>query len=99
MSDQPALDPSRGRSGLEIRPIRADEHDALAELTVRAYRAVHGEVIDGIYLDDLLDVGGRAAAAEVLVAVDGDGTLLGGVTYVPDRSSTMAEPRISPTTR
>jgi ribosomal protein S18 acetylase RimI-like enzyme len=82
MSDQPVL---------EIRPLRADEHDALAELTVRAYAPVHGEVVDGPYLDDLLDVAGRAAAAEVLVAVDGDGTLLGGVTYVPDRTSAMAE--------
>jgi ribosomal protein S18 acetylase RimI-like enzyme len=97
MPDQPVLDPSPepppapGRPAFEIRRIRADEHDALAALTVRAYRVVHGGVIDGLYVDDLLDVAGRAAAAEVLVAVDGDGTLLGGVTYVPDRSSQMAE--------
>jgi ribosomal protein S18 acetylase RimI-like enzyme len=98
MSDQPVIDPSpeprrptRPRSPLEIRPIRPDEHDALAAMTERAYRVIHGEVIDGLYVDDLLDVAGRAAAAEVLVAVDADGTLLGGVTYVPDRTSAMAE--------
>jgi len=98
MPDQPVLDPTpesspsgSDRSAPEIRPVRADEHEALARLTVRAYRVVHGEVIDGLYVDDLLDVAGRAAAAEVLVAVDGDGALLGGVTYVPDRSSPMAE--------
>jgi ribosomal protein S18 acetylase RimI-like enzyme len=98
MPDQPVLDsppesnaPSAGRPGLQIRPVRTDEYGALADLTVRAYRVLHGEVLDGLYLDDLLDVAGRAAAAEVLVAVDGDGTMLGGVTYVPDRSSQMAE--------
>jgi ribosomal protein S18 acetylase RimI-like enzyme len=82
---------SSDRAGLEIRPVRTDEHDALADLTVRAYRGLHGEVLDGLYIDDLLDVTGRAAAAEVWVAVDGDGTLLGGVTYVPDHSSPLAE--------
>jgi GNAT superfamily N-acetyltransferase len=36
-------------------------------------------------------VAGRAAGADVLVAVDGDGAVLGGVTYVPDPSSPWAE--------
>src|SRR5687767_9638575 len=97
MPDRPLLDPSPepppspDRPAFEIRPVRPDEHDALAALTLRAYRVVHGEVVDGLYVGGLVDVAGRAAAAEVLVAVDGDGTLLGGVTYVPDRSSQMAE--------
>lgn len=91
LDPSPALHPpSGGRSEVEIRPVRTDEHEALAQLTVRAYRVVHG-AIDGPYLDDLLDVPGRVAEADVLVAVGGDGALLGGITYVTDRSSKMAE--------
>lgn len=60
------------------------EYDALGELTARAY------LQDGLldfaegdeYLGELKDVAKRAAAAEVLVATDGD-RLLGGVTFVP----------------
>jgi ribosomal protein S18 acetylase RimI-like enzyme len=67
-----------------IRPARPAEYTALGDLTARAY------LDDGLldfgesdaYLSELKDVAKRAAAAEVLVAVEGD-TLLGGVTYVP----------------
>ncbi|GHH90277.1 GNAT family N-acetyltransferase [Streptomyces capillispiralis] len=68
-----------------IRPVVAGEYGELGEITARAY------LLDGLldfgesdaYLDVLRDVAGRAAAAEVLVAVEG-GALLGGVTFVPD---------------
>ncbi|WP_405588783.1 GNAT family N-acetyltransferase [Streptomyces sp. NBC_01092] len=67
-----------------IRPAAPGEFDALGEITARAY------LDDGLldfgesdeYLGELRDVARRAAAAEVLVAVDG-GRLLGGVTFVP----------------
>ncbi|WP_405973962.1 GNAT family N-acetyltransferase [Streptomyces sp. NBC_00988] len=65
---------------------RADpaEYEPLGTLTAHAY------LDDGLldygetdpYLPVLKDVASRAAAAEVLVAVDGD-HLLGGVTFVP----------------
>ncbi|MER6688215.1 GNAT family N-acetyltransferase [Streptomyces minutiscleroticus] len=56
----------------------------VGEITARAY------LDDGLldfgesdaYLDELRDAAGRAAAAEVLVAV-ADGRVLGGVTFVP----------------
>ncbi|MBE1878969.1 GNAT family N-acetyltransferase [Myceligenerans pegani] len=72
-----------------IRPIAEAEHDALGELTAQAYLREgfleYGE--DDPYLPRLRDVSARAAVAEVLVAVEGDGEsgdrMLGGVTYVP----------------
>jgi GNAT superfamily N-acetyltransferase len=66
-----------------IRPIRPDEYEALAELTVAAYRAIpfvmpHQDVYD----IQLRDVARRAETSCVLVAVEPEGELLGGVTYV-----------------
>ncbi|MGW1782216.1 GNAT family N-acetyltransferase [Streptomyces sp. NPDC002143] len=69
---------------IRIRAVRPTEHDALGELTARAY------LDDGLldfgesdeYLHELKDVAKRTAAAEVLVAVEGD-AVLGGVTFVP----------------
>lgn len=67
-----------------IRQAHADEYDDLGEITAQAY------LQDGLldfgesdwYLGELRDVAKRAAAADVLVALDGD-RLLGGVTFVP----------------
>ncbi|MFI6011986.1 GNAT family N-acetyltransferase [Streptomyces sp. NPDC051243] len=69
---------------LVIRPVEPGEYDTLGEITAQAY------LQDGLldfgesdeYLGELKDVAKRAAAAEVLVAVD-NGRLLGGVTFVP----------------
>jgi ribosomal protein S18 acetylase RimI-like enzyme len=96
MSDRPVLDPSPSplpdaRPGFEIRPIRPDDYDALAELTVTAYQTTPEGVGDGPYRDELRDVAGRAAVAEVLVAVDADDTVLGGIAYIPDANSALAE--------
>lgn len=68
---------------LTVRPVLAGEFAALGELTVAAYRAVPGGSTSAGYEETLLDVAARARDAEVLVAVDADGALLGGVTYVP----------------
>lgn len=67
-----------------IRPARPGEYGELGEITAQAY------LRDGLldfgesdpYLDRLRDVAERAAAAEVLVAEE-NGTVLGGVTFVP----------------
>jgi GNAT superfamily N-acetyltransferase len=77
---------------MDIRPVRPDEHQALGDLTVAAYAAIDPAVVeeDG-YAGELRDVAGRIADAEVLVAVDGAGTVLGGVTYVPGPHSAWAE--------
>jgi ribosomal protein S18 acetylase RimI-like enzyme len=85
---------------VEIRIVRPDEHERLGEITVVAYRAInppHADADLDEYEAELRDIAGRAAGADVLVAVDGDGdgdgerAVLGGVTYVPDRSSPWAE--------
>ncbi|KUL30439.1 GNAT family N-acetyltransferase [Streptomyces regalis] len=67
-----------------IRQVEPGEYEALGEITAQAY------LQDGLldfgesdeYLGELKDVAKRAAAAEVLVAVE-KGRLLGGVTFVP----------------
>ena len=68
--------------GFAVRPVRPGEHAALGDLTVAAYRAVPGETISPGYEETLRDVAARSDEADVLVAVDAAGTLLGGVTYV-----------------
>lgn len=67
-----------------IRPARPDEHVELGALTARVYAEILGHHL-GDYAEVLRDVAARAAACEVLVAVEGDGgeRPLGGITYVP----------------
>ncbi|MDP8987302.1 MAG: GNAT family N-acetyltransferase [Actinomycetota bacterium] len=69
---------------LVIRPVRPDEHAALGDLTARVYADILGHHL-GDYAETLRDVAPRAAACEVLVAVEGDDgeRPLGGITYVP----------------
>jgi ribosomal protein S18 acetylase RimI-like enzyme len=67
-----------------IRPVEPTEYETLGDITAQAY------LQDGLlafgesdrYLGELKDVAKRAAAADVLVATQGD-QLLGGVTFVP----------------
>ncbi len=66
-----------------VRPVLPAEFAALGELTVAAYRAVPGGSTSAGYEETLRGVATRAREAEVLVAVDADGALLGGITYVP----------------
>ncbi|MFB7272947.1 GNAT family N-acetyltransferase [Streptomyces sp. NPDC056244] len=67
-----------------IREAEPGEYARLGEITARAY-LVDGHLDfgeDDPYLYTLRDVATRAAEAEVLAAVDPDGTVLGGVTVV-----------------
>jgi ribosomal protein S18 acetylase RimI-like enzyme len=68
-----------------IRAARAADYEQLGALTASAYLddglLDHGR--DDPYLRVLRDVAHRAAHGEVLVAVDGRGRVLGGVTFVP----------------
>ncbi|MCU1538307.1 MAG: acetyltransferase [Humibacillus sp.] len=69
---------------ITIRAARPDEHDRLGELTAAAYldEGLLDLGADDPYLSVLRDVAGRAQHAEVLVAVDADGAVLGGVAFV-----------------
>ncbi|MFJ6695616.1 GNAT family N-acetyltransferase [Streptomyces sp. NPDC091272] len=73
---------------IAIRPARPAEHTEVGELTARAYLddglLTYGEEDD--YLPVLRDAATRAAHAELLVATDPEGTLLGTVTYAPQGS-------------
>lgn len=64
---------------------RADpaEYVAVGELTVQAYLADGGLPAGDPYYDVLRDAAGRDAGAELWVAVDETGTLLGTVTWCP----------------
>jgi ribosomal protein S18 acetylase RimI-like enzyme len=68
-----------------VRAARLGDYDQLGELTAAAYLddglLMRGR--DSPYLDVLRDVAHRAAHGEVLVAVDPDDRVLGGVTFVP----------------
>ena len=79
---------------MRIRPVRPEEFDRLAALTVDAYVALTGGPLSADYMAELADVAGRAARARVLVAVADDGTVLGGVTYLsgPTPYSPILEP-------
>ncbi|MFF8287923.1 GNAT family N-acetyltransferase [Streptomyces sp. NPDC016309] len=70
---------------ITIRAVRPEEHETLADVTAQAYLGdgllAFGESDE--YLIELRDVAGRAARAEVLVAVAEDERVLGGVTFVP----------------
>jgi GNAT superfamily N-acetyltransferase len=75
---------------MEIRLGRSEEFAAVGDLVVEVYDAIDPFGL-GEYADELRDVAGRAASAEILVAVDDDGSLLGAVTYVPGPTSAVAE--------
>ncbi len=68
---------------MEVRAVTPEEHEALAQVTVGAYRALLGPDLGHDYAAELADVSGRAALVEVLVAVDDCGRILGGITYIP----------------
>ena len=77
--------------GVTVRLARDDELEAAGELVVAAYRT-HPDMEDSDgYLAHVRDARGRATEVDVLVAVDGDGRLLGCVSYVRDHTSAFAE--------
>jgi ribosomal protein S18 acetylase RimI-like enzyme len=76
---------------MEIRLITPEECSALADITVEAYRHVNGSTSLGDYEEELRAVDRRRLSAEVYVALDDAGVLMGGVTYVPGPESPMAE--------
>ncbi len=71
---------------IELRPAEPGEFGAVGELTARAYLADGAITPDDPYLELLRDAAARARGAELWVAVDADGTLLGTVTRCPPGS-------------
>ncbi|GGT39414.1 GNAT family N-acetyltransferase [Streptomyces purpureus] len=78
---------------IAIRTALPAEYEALGELTAQAYLDDgHLDLNeDDDYLNVLRDVARRAAEAEVLVAVDPRGHLLGGVTFVASGARPWAD--------
>jgi predicted N-acetyltransferase YhbS len=76
-----------------IRPVEPSEYEELGALTFDAYTSLDGHVHEPEYEAELADVRTRAEAPStiVLVAVDGDGRVVGGVTHVTDHRSPFAE--------
>ena len=68
-----------------VRPLRPEDHEAVAELTLASY--VDGGHIapDDAYVKTLMDVADRAGRAEVLVA-EVDGEVAGSVVLTPPGS-------------
>lgn len=67
--------------GVSIRAARPAEHAAVGALTFEAYAGAGLLDDDSGYAHELRDARGRAEHADVLVAVDEAGTLLGTVTF------------------
>jgi ribosomal protein S18 acetylase RimI-like enzyme len=82
--------PARGAAAFTIRLVELADFEALGQITLSAYEANRDDLGDD-YRRELRDVAARAAACPVLVAVRADGTLLGGVTYVPGPGNPFSE--------
>ncbi|HZG95493.1 MAG TPA: GNAT family N-acetyltransferase [Mycobacteriales bacterium] len=77
-------------TGQEARPVAIrlaapDDYGRVGDLVVEAFSALRQ--LRGFYEAEIRDVARRAEGAEVLVAVDGDGTLVGTVTLVTGEGS------------
>jgi len=72
---------------IELRRANEDEWAAVGELTAGAYLADGAMGADDPYYGVLRDAASRAREADLWVAVDADGVLLGTVTWCPPGSS------------
>jgi ribosomal protein S18 acetylase RimI-like enzyme len=73
-----SLGRSTGRRTL-VRRARAEELDAAGAVVRAAYEADH--LVDGAYLELLADARSRSLEAEVAVALDPRGSIIGSVTF------------------
>ncbi len=74
-----------------VRLVRDDELEAAGDVVATAYREQPGMDEDEEYLAEVRDARGRARACEILVAIDGDGSIVGCVSYLPDPGGPMSE--------
>jgi ribosomal protein S18 acetylase RimI-like enzyme len=75
---------------ISVRPVLPHEYEVAGAIVLAAYEALAGNHMSGGYAEELVDVRRRVEDAEVLVAVVDD-RLAGCVTFVPDRTSPLAE--------
>jgi GNAT superfamily N-acetyltransferase len=66
-----------------VRPAAPGDYAAVGDLTVAAYGTIEGFSPGERYERELRDVAARVETAEVFVAEDAGGRILGGVTFVP----------------
>src|SRR4051794_28955011 len=78
-------------SDITVRRARPDEYARVGQLTINAYTTLERDHLEDGYDQQILAVASRAATAEVLVAVDGEGRLLGACTFVSDPASAWME--------
>ncbi|MDY7102378.1 MAG: GNAT family N-acetyltransferase [Actinomycetota bacterium] len=80
------------RTEIVVAVASPEQHERLGEITVEAYRSA-GQLggSEASYAIELADVAGRAAHADILVATDGDGRVVGGATYVPGPGTPSSE--------
>jgi ribosomal protein S18 acetylase RimI-like enzyme len=81
----------RSATGVQVRPASPHEHPAIGALTVTAYRDSGLLADDSGYADELADAAGRAATAELLVAVDAGERVVGTATVCLGPGSRFAE--------
>ncbi|TCP52088.1 ribosomal protein S18 acetylase RimI-like enzyme [Tamaricihabitans halophyticus] len=62
-----------------VRPAKPEEFERVGELTLAAYQASSALEPESDYRKELADAGRRAAAGELLVAIDHEGAILGSV--------------------
>jgi ribosomal protein S18 acetylase RimI-like enzyme len=74
-----------------VREALPGEYAAIGDLIVAAYADFIEIAEDGGYVAELRDVAGRARDCPIYTAVDEDGTILGGATYVPGPGNPYAE--------
>ena len=74
-----------------VREARPEEYAAIGDLIVAAYADFIEVAEDGGYVAELRDVARRARDCPIYVAVDEDGTVVGGATYVPGPGNPFAE--------
>lgn len=86
---------SRPRWAVRVRAARPEEYGQIGELTARVYRTGGFVPAGHPYLVTLRDVPARAAKAELLVAEDGGGRLLGTVTFTAG-GTRYADPAAGP---
>ena len=78
---------------ITVRLAHPSEYVAIGALTVAAYEALekNDSATHLEYMAEIANVAKRAAQADVIVAVDDNGTVLGSATLVLDTNSEMAE--------
>ena len=74
-----------------VREVRPGEYERAGAVVLASYLALPGHVEEPDYERELADVATRAVTAEVAVALDDDGQVVGCVTYVPDLTNPYAE--------